>query len=711
MHTALQCLLTLAQWHRIRLSPQTLLDAWAHSEQSARALVQLAQSHGLKARLVRQDWSHIQTAPLPVIAVLRDGSYCIVGRFVRGVTDRLMVQFCGKPPGLLDIDAFRQQASGDFIYLRARLSALLLRNRADSSDGSESSVQSLFLASLWGSRALIGEILLLCVALQGLALLMPLFFQVVTDKVLVNHAHATLDVVVTGLLLAAVFEVVFSGIRTAALARLSARVDIETGQRLIHHVLSLPMSYFASRRAGDTLARVRESDNVRGFITGAGLNALLDLTFALLFMGVLLLYSAQLTGLLAMSVIAYAMVSCVFSPLLLRRLDKRLTAGADSQAFLVESLTGAPTIKTLALNAHCLRHWNLLLAASAKAALRHAHALLIAQGSVTLISRLVQIGLLAYGAQAVMDSRMTVGELLAFNMLAAQVSAPVLRLSQLWSDCQQLRVSLGRMNDIFSIPAEPAEDGVRPDRLFGAVAFERVTFRYRIDLPDALKEISFQLKPGDVLGIVGSSGSGKSTIVQLLQGLYTIRSGRVRIDGHDVSMMDRVWLRGQMGVVMQDSFLFDRSIRDNISMGVPLAPIERVVEAAKLAGAHEFIVNLPQGYDTPVGEQGRSLSCGQRQRIAIARALIKNPRILVLDEATSALDVESESAIHQRMHQICANRTVIIIAHRLSAVRYAHRLLVMHQGRVVEQGSRHSLLEKRDGYFYRMHQLQLQGMM
>lgn len=704
MHTALQCLLMLAQWHRVRLSPQALVDSWAHSEQSARALVGLSQAHGMKARLVQQDWSRIKTAPLPAIAVLRDGSCCIVGRFAGDGSDSLLVQFCGQAPVMLGIDAFRQQASGEFIYLRARLSTLLPRR------GDDSSVQGLFLASLSGSRGLISEILVICVALQCLALLTPLLFQLVTDKVLVNHAQATLQVVVVGLLLAGLFEVLFSGVRSAALARLSARVDIETGQRLMHHVLSLPMSYFASRRTGDTLARVREADHVRTFITGAGLNALLDFTFALLFMGVLLFYSAELTGLVVASVVAYALVSWLFSPLLLRRLDKRMSTGADNQAFLVESLTGAATVKTLALNTHCLHHWRLLLAASAKAALNYAHALLIAQGAVMLISRLVQVGLLAWGAQAVMDSRMTVGELLAFNMLAAQVSGPVLRLSQLWSDCQQLKVSLDRMNDIFSVPAESTEGGLIPDRLQGAITFDRVTFRYRVDLPDVLKEISFQLKPGEVLGIVGSSGSGKSTVVQALQGLYAVSGGRVRIDGHDVSMMDRLSLRSQIGVVMQDSFLFDRSIRDNIAIGVPLAPIERIVEAAKLAGAHDFIVNLPQGYDTPVGEQGRSLSGGQRQRIAIARALIKNPRILVFDEATSALDVESEFSIHHRMHEICANRTVIIIAHRLSAIRHAHRLLVLHQGRIVEQGSRQFLLEKKDGYFYRMHQLQLQGM-
>ena len=320
------------------------------------------------------------------------------------------------------------------------------------------------------------------------------------------------------------------------------------------------------------------------------------------------------------------------------------------------------------------------------------------------INKLTTLGIIWWGAHLVINNDITVGQLIAFNMLAGRVSGPILKLVQLWQDFQQAGISIDRLGDILNTPREP---GFNPNRsrlpkLQGAVTFEHVRFRYRSDAPVILEDLKLQIKPGEVVGIVGRSGSGKSTITKLIQRLYIPESGRVLIDGVDLSVIDTVWLRKQIGVVLQENFLFNRSIRENIALSDPSISMDRVVAAAKMAGAHEFIVDLPEGYDNLVSEQGSNLSGGQRQRLAIARALLTNPRILIFDEATSALDYESERLIQDNMITICKNRTVFIIAHRLSTVRQCDRILVMDKGRIVEQGSHDALLEQ-NGYYAKLH--------
>lgn len=300
---------------------------------------------------------------------------------------------------------------------------------------------------------------------------------------------------------------------------------------------------------------------------------------------------------------------------------------------------------------------------------------------------------------------MTVGQLVAFNTLAGHVSAPILRLAQLWQDFQQVRISIDRLGDVLNTPAEPAvNSGQAPAAVLkGDVKFTNVSFRYALDKPQVLSEISLHVKPGESVGIVGSSGSGKSTLTKLIQRLYLPESGRITIDDIDISTADPSWLRRQIGVVLQENTLLNRSVRDNIALADPVQPVERVIEVAKMAGAHDFIAEMPEGYDTIIGERGASLSGGQRQRIAIARALLVNPRILIFDEATSALDYESESLIKKNMAAISKNRTVFIIAHRLSTVRTCDRIIVIEKGRIIEEGTHDSLLSRpgsRYGYLW-----------
>jgi subfamily B ATP-binding cassette protein HlyB/CyaB len=326
---------------------------------------------------------------------------------------------------------------------------------------------------------------------------------------------------------------------------------------------------------------------------------------------------------------------------------------------------------------------------------------------VQLVSKLVTAGVLYFGARLVIEGNLTVGELVAFNILSGRVSAPVLRLAQIWQDFHQARLSVARLGDILNTPVERTYDPGRAalPEIRGDIVFEHATFRYRIDGPEVLHDVSFSVPAGQVVGIVGPSGSGKSTLAKLIQRLYVPESGRVLVDGVDLAVVDTAWLRRQIGMVLQENVLFNRSVRDNIALAEPAMPMERIIAAASLAGAHEFILELPEGYDTIVGERGSSLSGGQKQRIAIARALITDPRILIFDEATSALDYESERTIQEHMKEIAKRRTVFIIAHRLSTVRRTDRILTIDRGRLVEDGT-HDELIRTGGHYAALFRLQ-----
>jgi ATP-binding cassette, subfamily B, bacterial HlyB/CyaB len=459
--------------------------------------------------------------------------------------------------------------------------------------------------------------------------------------------------------------------------------------------LALPLAYFQARRVGDSVARVRELENIRNFLTSSALTLVIDLFFAIVFLLVMFLYSPLLTWIVIGSFPFYIGISAGATPLFRRRLDEKFARGAENQAFLVESVTGVETLKAMAVEPQMQRRWEEQLAGYVAASFRVLKLGNNASNVVQLISKLVTAATLYFGAKLVIDGSLTVGELVAFNILAGRVSAPVLRLAQIWQDFHQARLSVARLGDILNTPAETTMSPARASlpAIRGEIAFEHVTFRYRIDGAEVLHDVSFRIEPGQVVGIVGPSGSGKSTLAKLVQRLYVPEGGRVLVDGVDLSMIDTSWLRRQIGVVLQESMLFNCSVRENIALSDPALPMERVIEAATLAGAHDFILELPEGYDTIVGERGSSLSGGQRQRVAIARALITNPRILIFDEATSALDYESERIIQDGMKEICKGRTVIIIAHRLSTVRRSDRIITIDHGRVVEDGSDDELIK------------------
>jgi subfamily B ATP-binding cassette protein HlyB/CyaB len=395
-----------------------------------------------------------------------------------------------------------------------------------------------------------------------------------------------------------------------------------------------------------------------------------------------------------LSIPLYISISVFISPHLRNLLEEKFRRGAENQSFLVESVTGIGTLKAMAVEPQMRDRWEKLFSGYTNVSFDVAKLANWGSHLIQIVSKLTTLAILYFGAKAVIAGALTVGSLVAFNMLAGRVAAPILRLSQLWQDFQQVRISVDRLGDVLNSPAEPEYNPNRASLppIAGAIQFDKVRFRYRPDAPEALRGVSFNVEAGETLGIVGPSGSGKSTLTKLVQRLYIPEQGRVLVDGVDLALVDPPWLRRQIGVVLQENILFNRSVRENISLGNPARPMEAVIAAAQLAGAHEFILSLNHGYDTVIDERGGNLSGGQRQRMAIARALINDPRILILDEATSALDAESEEVIQNNLGSIAVGRTVIVIAHRLSAVRQCNRIITVEGGEVTETGTHEELL-------------------
>ncbi len=651
-------------------------------------LLQLAKEFSLKARFMDTSWDRLDKIALPAIAERADGTYFVLGKIAE---DKALIQDPknGNKPQVLSKDEFLAQWNGRLLLMTCREFINGKNRKFDI---------SWFIPAVVKYRRLFGEVLLASFFLQMFALITPLLFQVVMDKVLVNRGLSTLDVLMVAMISISLFETVLGGIRTYTFSHTTTRVDVELGASLFKHLIRLPLSYFSVRRVGDTVARVHELENIRNFLTGSTLTLVIDFFFTVIFFIVMFLYSKALT----LIVLAYVLLSLFFTPILRARIDERFKKGAENQCFLVEAVSGVETVKSLAVEPQMQRRWEQQLAAYVGSTFRASHINNIASQLVQFVQKVTMVLTLWIGATLVMKGELSVGQLIAFNMLASRVSQPVLRLAQLWQNFQQTKISMDKLADILNNPPENTTQlskGALP-AIRGDVTFQNISFRYATDGPEILKKMSFDIKAGQKIGFVGPSGSGKSTVTKLIQRLYIPESGKVLIDGIDISTVDIAWLRRQIGVVLQENYLFNKSVRENIALTNPAISLEKVIAAAKLAGAHEFITDLPDGYDTVIEERGASLSGGQRQRIAIARALVNNPRILIFDEATSALDYESERIIQQNMASICKGRTVFMIAHRLSTVRECDQIITIEKGEITETGTHEELLKRGGRYAY-----------
>ncbi|WP_217511112.1 peptidase domain-containing ABC transporter [Vibrio metschnikovii] len=548
-----------------------------------------------------------------------------------------------------------------------------------------------FIPEFLQHKRVLSEIFLFSFVLQILALISPLFFQVVMDKVLVHQAWSTLDVLVFGLLVAGVIEVVLRALREYQYAHTANRIDIQLGLKLVKHLFGLPLMFFKSRQIGAIVTRVRELDTIREFLTGSMFTLSIELLFMFVFIYVMSLLSSILTWFFIATIPFYIVLAWWLTPRMQGAIEKQFSHAAANTSFLTETVAGSETLKSLAVEPRFIRRWdeqtNKMVATGYDVQQLNNRS----NHLVQLLQKVTSVAILWLGATEVLSLEMTIGQLIAFNMMTNHIAQPLARMVELWGQFIQTRVAIEKLGDMLNLPVEQ-HTGSDNVTIHGAISFKNILFRYQPDIPPTINNLSLKISAGETLGVVGTSGSGKSTLARLLLRLYSPEQGSITIDGIPLNQINIQQLRQQVGVVLQENFLFNKSVSENIAQSKPEASLEEIIAAAKLSGAHEFILKLPMGYDTVLAEGGQSLSGGQRQRLAIARTLLSDPKILILDEATSALDDESQALIQANMANIAKGRTVITIAHRLSTVRACDRIIVLHQGNIVEQGSHQELI-------------------
>ncbi|MBI1242920.1 type I secretion system permease/ATPase [Umezakia ovalisporum] len=563
-----------------------------------------------------------------------------------------------------------------------------------------------FTPAVWKYRKLLGEVLLGSFTLQLLGLGTPLVTQVIIDKVMVQQSLPTLDVMAMALLLIALFEAMLGVLRLFIFTHTARRLDLSLSAQLFRHLMRLPLAYFESRRVGDTIARVQELEQIRQFLTGTALTVILDSIFAVVYLVLMFYYNIQLTFVALAVLPLFAALTMISTPILRNWLNETFNRSADSQSFLVETVTGIHSVKAHGAEPVARERWEGLFARFVRTGFKASTTSNISSNIGNFLTSFSSLLILWFGAKLVIEQNLTIGQLVAFQMLSGRVTGPLLRLVQLWQNLQQVLLSVDRIGDILNVaPEAEVGTGLVLPPLKGQISFEQIFFRYQPHIEPVLKGISFKVEPGQFVGIVGRSGSGKSTLSKLLQRLYQIESGRILIDGFDIKSADLASLRQQISVVLQEDFLFNGSILENISFGNSDISAEEVVEAARLAVAHDFISQLPYGYETNVGERGTALSGGQRQRIALARLFLSQAPILILDEATSALDSETEQQVLQNLQKVSANRTVFLIAHRFAPLKGADLILVLEKGMIAERGTHLDLLQQK-GLYWSLYQRQ-----
>lgn len=693
MQTGLICFELIAKINQINVDLRAVSREYGLTEDevSKEELVRIVKNFEFKAKIKTLPLEEItEKYPLPLIAEKKDGTYLALLKINTDYQKVLIFEPADKQTRELTMEEFAELTTGDYIILSHKLMNSQVKFGF-----------KWFFNEILNYKRVIGEVMVGSFIIQLFGLVTPLFTQVILDKVLVHHSMTTLDVLAIAFVAVIVFEFLLNISRKYIFIHTASKIDAKLGAKLFKHLFSLPFVYFENRKVGNIIARVRELDQIREFITNKSVSVIIDLFFSVVFVAVMMLYSVKLTLVVLGFVALIAILYLLITPELRSRLEEKFQMGAQSNSYLVESVTGMQTVKSLAIEGSMQKKWEDYLGNYVKSSFKLANMGNISGALSGTFQKAMTITILYFGVKLVLENKLTIGQLIAFNMLSGQFTMPVLRLVGLWNEFQQALLGVDRLGDILNHPVEiQSSKLITLPTIQGAVKFDKINFKYTVNTPNVLDNVSFAINPGMSVGIVGRSGSGKSTVTKLIQRLYITNEGAIYIDGVDVRHMNPIWLRNNIGVVLQDNYLFSGTIRENIALPKPDASIELILQMANTAGAHEFISQLPEGYDTMVGERGSTLSGGQKQRVAIARALITDPRILIFDEATSALDYESERIILSNLDKIKQGRTTFIIAHRLSAVRACDVIIVLEKGRIIEAGKHEQLMANPNGYYY-----------
>ena len=694
--TALDCLARVAVHHGIDLPVERLRHAYAvdGTPPSVDLLLRMAKEAGLRAQATQLDWGVLSRMgeAYPVLLRLSNGNWVVVVRAAER-SDGAAAVVVFDPlaerqdePLIVDQDQFCARWQGD---------AILIKRENLSPEGRKKFGIRWFVPELLRQRRLFADVAICALLLYALGLALPIFFQLVIDKVLVHESFTTLYVLAGGAAAALLFDAIFSFLRRYLLLYATNKVDIRVATKTFGHLLGLPVTFFEHISAGVLVKHMQQAGRIREFLTGRLFLTTLDALSLFVFLPVLALYSLKLTCVvLAFTAVIAVVVALLMGPFRRRLYDLYQAEGAR-QALLVETVHGMRTVKSLAMEPLQGKAWDDRCAQSVSMRFGVEKISAIAQAVTGCLEKMMTLGIIALGALDVFSGELTIGALVAFNMLAGRVSGPLVQLVTMVHEYQEVALAVKMLGEVMNQKPERDgnRDGLRPD-LTGKIEFENVSFRYGAEGAPALDDVSFSIAPGSVFGIVGRSGSGKTTLTRLISGMYPVQQGLLRIDGYDSRELELEHLRRNLGLVLQDSFLFRGTVRENIACVKRDATFAEVVRAAQLAGADEFIERLPRGFDTMIEEDASNLSGGQKQRLAIARALITDPRILILDEATSALDSESEMIIRRNLRRIAAGRTVIIVSHRLSMLADANEILVIDRGQIVDVDHHDRLLSK-----------------